>query len=1098
MRLHHRLLVVGSLCAVSLPLHAAGKCAQWVARVASAQGAVEARVAGAPDWKRVALNDTYCPGDSLRVGPHSRAAVELNNETIVRLDQHSALTFSELTSQVSLLDLLKGAAHFIARVPHALKIKTPYVNAAVEGTEFLLRVEADATDLIVYEGRVSAENDNGRVSVSAGQAAVTRAGQAPVLRTLVRPRDAVQWSLYYPAIASYRPEEFSKSPDGDKIARSIAAYRAGDVPRALAEVKDADPAARDPRFFTYRAALLLSVGRVDDATADLDHALRLAPQDSDALAQQALIAVVRNDNDRALALANDAVARDPHSATAHLAASYAHQARFDLDAATTAAQSATQNDPDDALAWARLAELHAATGRLDRALNAAHQAAARNPSLARTQAVLGFAYLTQIKTGEAKLAFEKAIALDSSDPLPRLGLGLARIRAGALNAGRREIEIAASLDPSNSLVRSYLGKAYYEEKRDRLAGEQFSMAKDMDPKDPTPWFYEAIQKQTQNRPVEALQSLQKSIELNDNRAVYRSRLMLDQDVAARGASLGRIYGDLGFEQLGLIEGYRSIATDPSNFSAHRLLADSYIGRPRHEVARVSELLQSQLLQPLSIHPILPRLAESNPPFQQDSGPSAPSFSEFNPLFVRNRFTFQGAVLTGSDDTSGYDAAISGLFNSFALSAGQFRYQTDGFRPNNDLTQTISNVSIQAAVSPQLSLQAEYRDRALEHGDLRYDFDLLQFNPSLRRKLETTTTRAGANYAFPGGSRFLLSAIVQDEKDVQSLSFGNRVLNRENSVTEAQYIYPGSSWQVITGLGRARMIGDIDFSGFLTIPASAHHQNAYTYVTHALAGRPKWTIGASVDSLEDDVIGDIRKTNPKFGVIWNVRDNTTLRLAAFRAFKRTLVTDQTIEPTQVAGFNQFFDDRAGTASTRMGIGLDHQISTGLFGGVEISRRELDVPTLALFGQTVIEGWTETLYRTYVNWAPTPRFAVTGGYEREAFRVNDTPIFFVPDTRTSFMPLALAYYGHSGIYGRIRTTFVNQKVDQASFENGDSFMLVDVTLSYRLPKRRSTVNVQIHNLTDEPFHFKDLGFRKAQEESPLFRPERTVSVSVSLAL
>ena len=61
-----------------------------------------------------------------------------------------------------------------------------------------------------------------------------------------------------------------------------------------------------------------------------------------------------------------------------------------------------------------------------------------------------------------------------------------------------------------------------------------------------------------NRPVEALQDLQKSIELNDNRAVYRSRLLLDEDLAARSATLGRIYTDLGFQQLALVEGWKSL------------------------------------------------------------------------------------------------------------------------------------------------------------------------------------------------------------------------------------------------------------------------------------------------------------------------------------------------------------------------------------------------------------------------------------------------------------------------------------------------------------------------------------------------------------
>src|SRR5207244_4265820 len=150
----------------------------------------------------------------------------------------------------------------------------------------------------------------------------------------------------------------------------------------------------------------------------------------------------------------------------------------------------------------------------------------------------GFAYLLRVNTTESKNAFARAIELDQADSLSRLGLGLARIREGDLAEGRREIEVAGSLDPNNSIIRSYLGKAYYEEKRTGLDEKEYSIAKELDPKDPTPWFYDAIQKQTTNRPVEALHDIQKAIELNDNRAVYRSRLLLDSDLAARSASLG--------------------------------------------------------------------------------------------------------------------------------------------------------------------------------------------------------------------------------------------------------------------------------------------------------------------------------------------------------------------------------------------------------------------------------------------------------------------------------------------------------------------------------------------------------------------------------
>ena len=134
--------------------------------------------------------------------------------------------------------------------------------------------------------------------------------------------------------------------------------------------------------------------------------------------------------------------------------------------------------------------------------------------------------------------------------MPRLGLGLAQIREGDLEQGRANLEVAVGLDGNDALLRAYLGKAYFEEVRDELANQQYAIAQELDPLDPTAYLYEAIKQQTENRPGEALDSLERSIELNDNRAVYRSRLLLDSDRAARGTSLARIYDDLGFEQVG--------------------------------------------------------------------------------------------------------------------------------------------------------------------------------------------------------------------------------------------------------------------------------------------------------------------------------------------------------------------------------------------------------------------------------------------------------------------------------------------------------------------------------------------------------------------
>src|SRR5688500_926673 len=101
-------------------------------------------------------------------------------------------------------------------------------------------------------------------------------------------------------------------------------------------------------------------------------------------------------------------------------------------------------------------------------------------------------------------------------------------------------------------------------------------------------------------------------------------------------------------------------------------------------------------------------------------------------------------------------------------------------------------------------------------------------------------------------------------------------------------------------------------------------------------------------------------------MWDITPNTTLRLAFLRTLKRSLRTDQTIEPTQVAGFNQFFDDFNGTKTSRYGVGLDQKFSSHLYGGLEISRRELEVPIVGT--ETSFIDWYETLYRIYLNWTP----------------------------------------------------------------------------------------------------------------------------------
>jgi hypothetical protein len=532
-----------------------------------------------------------------------------------------------------------------------------------------------------------------------------------------------------------------------------------------------------------------------------------------------------------------------------------------------------------------------------------------------------------------------------------------------------------------------------------------------------------------------------------------------------------------------------------------LLADSYKALPRHEIARVSELLQSQLLQPINIIPVQPSLAESNLFILEESGPSDLSFNEFNPLFIRNRLALQPSGVFGSNNTLGDEVTQSGVWEKFSYSLGQFHFETDGFRENNDLTQDIYNVFAQADLSPSLSVQTELRHRELEHGYLGFNFNLFDLDPlqlNFRRNLRTDTVRGGVHFTPASHSEFIASAIYADGEEDQRFEFFEFHDKRRGYITEGQYLFRVPRFNTVTGGGYYDV--EVD-NPFFTPPLfSVRHRNGYLYSYIRYPDQIAWTLGFSFDSLDDESIGKFDTVNPKFGMIWNLTPNTTLRLAAFRVLKRTLIANQTIEPTQVAGFNQFFDDFNGTESRRYGIALDQKFSPNLYGGLEVSRRDLKTPILRV--GTEIFDQEEDLYRAYLDWAPHSSVAISWEYQMERF---NTEVPSAPNTITHIAPLTFRYFHPSGLLGRVSTTYIDQE-QEVDFEptglpetRDDQFVLVDAGIGYRLPRRYGIISFEVRNLFDEDFKFRGLGLRTSvrENESPPFLPERTIFARFILA-
>lgn len=1062
------------LMILALPFNAA--LAQDAGQIVSVLGTAEVLREGC--WQPLSAEQTLTPGDTVRTGEGSRMAIQLSNGAQIKLNANSRLEFKQIAPPVeegffstatqvlqNLLRILSGEV-WVRSGGEPLEIETVYATATVRGTEFNLAMEpGDLARLTVLTGLIEFRNPQGSVLVAANEQATAKRDEAPRKTVLLNPIDAVQWSLYYP----------------DPIS----------------------PQAEDPRRDRIRAAQRdLQQGRVNAARQAIDRTLALDPSDADAYSLRSSIALVQNRNAEALADAQRAVAANPASSSAYLSLSLAQQAGFDLNAALVAAQKAVELEPNNPRALVQESSLLFGMGRRQEATQVAEQARQRAPNDAMVNTVWGFLQLANNRIDSAREAFQTAIAQDSTLGLPHLGLGLALFRRNQTGAAVDEIRKATLLEPQVSLYSSYLGKAFYEIKDDRRAEKYLELAKQLDPNDPTPWLYDAIRLQSINRPGEALNRVQHSIELNQNRTVYRSQLLLDEDLATREASQAGIYENLGFEQLAQEKATQSLSLDPTNYSAHRFLSDSYAGRPRYEIAQVSELLQAQLLQPININPIQPSLVATNLNILARTGVSKMAFNEYMSLFERDRTQLYASGVAGNQGTWGDEVVVSGLNGPFSYSLGQFHYQTDGFRPNSDFQHDLYDLFVQAEVTPELNLQAEYRRRESNEGDLHLNFDG-SFSPQDRMNTTTQeTTRVGVRYSPSPKTSVIASLIYADRDDlagffVEGNDFSFSV-QAESRQAEAQWIYKEDHFNTIAGFGIYRTQNNLSQSCcgiFIDYPSQQN--TGYGYANIQFSPNMTGTLGLSYDSYELQNFS-LNQLNPKLGLRWSITDQLVLRGALFEVVKRDLIVNQTIEPTQLAGFNQFFDDTNGTSSRNYGIGLDAHLNPALFGGLEFLRRDLEVP-FGIGGPFEIEKDQEDLYRAYVYWLLNRNWSVTAEYLYKGFKMLNGQYrrtSFPTRLETTTVPLNIRYFDPSGFFAGVGTTYVDQQVsydpeaNPAMASGSDHFFLLDATVGYRLPKRWGIVALEARNLTNQQFQFQDYWFQTGSNNTdPRFLPERT---------
>lgn len=1080
----HDFKVCIALC--FLIISSAWASAQEVGKVYALQGKAERRSAGQAIWTSVDPASKFFSGDTLRTLSGCRLGLVLNDGALIRLNENSQMTF-RLEAQTSNLNFQTGQAHYFSRVDAHPKIETPIVSGSIRGTEFALNVSNQKVSFAMLDGVVELANKYGALVVGEGEEANVKSGQAPVKQLLLRPQDAVQWAIYFPA----------------QLFAELGTYHSG----RLATIPE-----------------LLVSGQFERAEGVLGSESLVGAESERSLREAlwALLAIAKNQRDLGIDHIQKALHAAPNSEVILLIASYVYQANLNLKKALEWAEQALETYPNSSAAKLRVAELYLSFGDTETGSKLITAVLKGNPENSLALMLKGFVELTTGQATVAKELFLKSIALDPSAGMPHLGLGLSYIKEGDLRAGEAEIEKAIQLEPTTAVYRSYLGKAFFENDDYARAQSELDNAIKFDPNDPTPYLYRSYLKLANFSPIEALWDLEDSIAKNDNRAVYRSSLLLDQDQGIRSAGLSQVFSALGFGEVARVEASRSLQHDYSNYSAHFLKAASHQSNgPVFNQAALTENLTASLLAPVGYNSLL--LA---------AGGQA-SLNEYNSLFERptQRLSIAGYGNTFENTIENEIRAV-GSTQEYSYFLRYANTYSDGYRTNDHFRQNILRGLAQVQLSPNDIGLLDISLGFLNQGD-NGQYPDSSFNDSdLELKLRDLSGRVGYHHTFSQQSHLIAQLVGVRSKltsrddqlerdlgvdlvDTEAMTVEQlpvlSLLNEKTKQTSRGYhadiaqIWDSELVSLVAGAGVSRLNSndeeksdiiesDLDGLAPFTLTSRAdlveRSETGYLYSTWHLRKWLDFNAGLNWRHLQfsqnivapfvDDTDGRSR-WNPKVGVTLYPSANLSFRLAYFETLGGSGTRDlEQLEPSEVGGFNQVFENFPGDRARNYGLGIDYKIAKSSYFGLEAVRRKLTRDSTAVDPILAIDLYTgetsqsvsaehaeqyldEDIISGYWYQILTKRWIAS--LASDWSRLNDR--FYETEMRTFRNRFGVTYFDPSGFFGFSKANFRHQNRDD--LERAEEFLIVDLGLGYQLPHRHGSIRLAVENLTDRQFNY-----------------------------
>lgn len=895
---------------------------EYAGRLVYSSGNIWVRHEGHETWNAARTNIVLRSGDSLRTGLNTKAAVMFGDESLIQLNRNtlfkvieSPLVKSEKTGSAT--NVVKSG-YILERGEIWLRNNRPFANISVKtatgvvgirGTELGIRLDESNsnTRVVVLEGRVIAENQYGQAEAGPGESLTTPIDKAPFSGLLLSPAEGVQWTLRIP------------------------------------EIPLAETAA--PALLAARSELVQ--GDVTQATTLLQTHLESNPEDARAWLLLAQTKLALDQLEPAQAAVERAAALEPNNAYTWYVRGNIAQARFDLNAALAHYDHALMLDPDHLDATIKRAEVLFGSDHADAAWNAMEHAYALAPNDAKVLSLRGFLQLARREAKAAASSFDQAVEADASHGEAWLGKAIVAMRQGEEEEAFQAIANAVLVEPRRALFLTYWARMLHQAGRLERARTVLASAMRADPNDPTPWFIDAMVLQDMNLASEAIHSLQEAIARNDQRAIYRSRLLLDSDLATRNVDLSGLFNNFGFSAWAEKKALAAVKRDYLNPNAHVFYAQSLVNREGRSHAHATEATLGLLLQPASIN-------------------TFSSFNDYTTFFERPGTHGSLTLTAGNHDALGGNLFLYGALpnHDVAYSLSAQTSKQSGLTDAVTLKDRGVAMSVKWEPSAKDNLTFSLRGSLISTLDntMAQSPDAVGLQPTEEQRLNQTTLDLGYHRHLGAGSDFMVWLNWFDflGKDldvtkipVNEFSRAEELRNGRNPLKRAQIQVQQieqlkDHLLIFGGIGNSikkKTLTTYDYEYTFEgerFPMPEFHETLQADATdryHALYVKDSWQITPAF-SFESSVHFErlersnlysgghltLRETSPRFGAIWQINNQDTFRIATYKYLAP--LTFGRLDPGEIAGFPISRSAYQGRVSKETSLAYEHEWQNGL--------------------------------------------------------------------------------------------------------------------------------------------------------------------------